>query len=590
MPLVSGVRHRRKTTEEFIADARSVHPDAPYDYSQVRYAGAKVKVQIICAHHGPFLQAPNYHLTGCGCPRCGATRRETAKRYSLETFLKKARETHPDARYDYSLVDYRGSRVPVRIVCPVHGEFEQNPVGHLTGRGCMQCGIQRRNAAISGNQAEFMDAARSTHGDRYSYDKVDYQGFHRPIIIVCPEHGEFKQKPAKHLAGQGCPACGLVKLSLDQRESPEDFIARCQALHGADRYDYSNARYVTSQGKVEIICPKPGHGSFWQLASDHVAGHGCPTCVHIYSSPHKEIEAWVAHLNVEYQSNTRSLIAPYELDIFCPSSNLAIEFNGSWWHSQTDDRTPGLKNRHLRKFQLCREKGIRLLQIDEHEWKDPIRQVIWKSILASRLGKQDRIPARKTIFRPISREDATQFLQENHLQGKTPGARWCFGLYHSDLLVGVITFAGHQKRYLNLTRLAFRRDLTVVGGATKLFRNALRMLPDRDVVTFSNNQYSGGDVYRSMGFDHAGDLPPSYQWLYRNRVWNKRLLRHSRLPEVLGSGYNSAETEHQNLYRNGARCLYDAGYQRWVFHRNELSASLNRSVMDAPPPVHEARP
>jgi hypothetical protein len=131
--------------------------------------------------------------------------------------------------------------------------------------------------------------------------------------------------------------------------------------------------------------------------------------------------------------------------------------------------------------------------------------------------------------------------------------------------VGVITFSNHQKTLLNLTRMAFPLGITVVGGAKKLFHNALPLLPNSDIVTFSNNRYSGGGVYSILGFYKDIDLQPSYQWFFRNRVWDKRHFRRSLLPAILGEEFNPGETEHQNMYRSGARCLYDAGYQRWVF-------------------------
>lgn len=59
----------RKTKEQFIADAISVHGDK-YDYSKVEYKTNATKVCIICPRHGEFWQTPNDHLRGRGCPVC----------------------------------------------------------------------------------------------------------------------------------------------------------------------------------------------------------------------------------------------------------------------------------------------------------------------------------------------------------------------------------------------------------------------------------------------------------------------------------------------------------------------------------------
>ena len=103
-------------TEEFIKKAKEVHGDK-YDYSKVEYKKAIEKICIICPEHGEFWQIPTNHLKGCGCPSCGGN-----KKYTLEIFIKKAREVHGD-KYDYSKVDYKKASEKVCIICPKHGEF-----------------------------------------------------------------------------------------------------------------------------------------------------------------------------------------------------------------------------------------------------------------------------------------------------------------------------------------------------------------------------------------------------------------------------------------------------------------------------------
>jgi hypothetical protein len=176
------------------------------------------------------------------------------------------------------------------------------------------------------------------------------------------------------------------------------------------------------------------------------------------------------------------------------------------------------------------------------------------------------------------------------LQGTTPvvNSNWCFGLFVGKEIVGVMAFAKHEKKFLNLTRMAFPLGITVVGGPQKLFRNALVCLPsDLDIVTFSNNQYSNGAVYTQLGFVKEKDLPPSYQWYFKGCIWNKRRLRCPALIKILGETFNPLETAHQNLYRNGARCLYDAGYQKWVYRRQKQDFPIY--LIDEPP-IPENRP
>lgn len=37
------------------------------------------------------------------------------------------------------------------------------------------------------------------HGSKYDYSKVVYADMNFKVTIICLEHGEFKQTPAKHI-------------------------------------------------------------------------------------------------------------------------------------------------------------------------------------------------------------------------------------------------------------------------------------------------------------------------------------------------------------------------------------------------------
>ena len=108
-------------------------------------------------------------------------------------------------------------------------------------------------------QEEFIERARTIHGDKYSYDKVIYVNGSTPVTIICDVHGEFKQTPNGHLSGKGCKACGYIRNRTTIRKTTEYFIERARKKHG-DKYDYSRVVYKGADDPVEIICPR--HGSF----------------------------------------------------------------------------------------------------------------------------------------------------------------------------------------------------------------------------------------------------------------------------------------------------------------------------------------
>ena len=74
---------KRKTNEEYIAEAKAVHGDK-YDYSVTNYVTARKKVDIRCKEHGIFSIMPRSHLGGIGCPICSESHLETEIRVFLE--------------------------------------------------------------------------------------------------------------------------------------------------------------------------------------------------------------------------------------------------------------------------------------------------------------------------------------------------------------------------------------------------------------------------------------------------------------------------------------------------------------------------
>ena len=212
---------RRSNGDEFQAKAKARHPGKDYDYSRVEYVSARTPVEIGCPKHGAFLQTPDNHLHGQGCPICGSKQRAASKTSTIGKFQAKARARHPDVEYDYSRVEYIAARMPVEIGCPKHGIFLQTPGNHLNGFGCPACGLERSAAACRLSLEEFIVKSREVHGNRYDYSNVEYKNNQVQIIIVCPKHGAFSQSPGSHLQEFGCGTCYRERAT--RRWSPDTF-------------------------------------------------------------------------------------------------------------------------------------------------------------------------------------------------------------------------------------------------------------------------------------------------------------------------------------------------------------------------------
>ena len=204
----------KKTTEQFIAEAKQIHGDK-YDYSKVEYKDNKTKVCIICPEHGEFWVSPINHASKhnhCGCPICGGKFER-----NTEWFIERAREIHGN-KYDYSKSVYEKNDKKLCVTCPKHGDFWVTPNQHLSKRirGCPKCGKGHLHDLFVKTKEEFVADAKKVHGDKYDYSKVEYVNAKTKVRIICPEHGEFLITPDSHLQGRGCPICGQIHASVDK--------------------------------------------------------------------------------------------------------------------------------------------------------------------------------------------------------------------------------------------------------------------------------------------------------------------------------------------------------------------------------------
>lgn len=117
---------------------------------------------------------------------------------------------------------------------------------------------------------EFTKKANIVHKNFYTYDNVIYKNSNTKVLITCPVHGDYDQRPTNHLQGRGCRKCSNV-----EKYTPESFIEKAKIIHG-ERFIYDDTIYKSSHSFVNITCRI--HGVFSQRPSSHLRGIGCAKC------------------------------------------------------------------------------------------------------------------------------------------------------------------------------------------------------------------------------------------------------------------------------------------------------------------------
>jgi hypothetical protein len=249
-----------------------------FDYSRVKYESMHKKIEIVCAAHGNFFQSPANHLAKkIGCSDCYKIDKEIKKIIIIaqfaEKFFNKVIEKFNN-KFDYSESKYSGKDTPIKISCPIHGQFKQTPQTHLRSpHGCKKC---RFNSPQ--NKDKFIERAILVHGSKYDYSKVKYKTLSDKILIICPLHGEFLQKGSNHLYGQGCSKCGLLQGGKSQVLNTEEFVRRAKESHG-NIFDYEKTKYINNYTDVIVSCKR--HGDFPTNPNNHTRKNkpvGCKLC------------------------------------------------------------------------------------------------------------------------------------------------------------------------------------------------------------------------------------------------------------------------------------------------------------------------
>ena len=320
----------------------------------------------------------------------------------------------------------------------------------------------------------------------------------------------------------------------------------------------------------------------------HIVDQGCQDCVKYYESTmESEVKDFLLSLdpNMQIIMHDRKTIAPYELDIYLPDYNFAIECDPTYTHNSSygayhqDDPLP--RNYHAIKSQMALSVNIELFHIFGYEWVNTSDVI--KSMIKTRLGfVETRIFARNTYVVEIPHIEAMSFLATNHRQGFTP-TKICLGLklISDNTLVSLMTFnplkahQGHRKADFNdweLSRFCNLRDTVVVGGASKLFKYFVSNYEFSKLVSFSDIAHTSGKLYQILGFTQVLVSVPSYVWVHlkTDAYYKRTTCMKSKLKKLFNDPTIDIEhlTEKQIMESHGYVQVFDSGLIRWEYIKN----------------------
>lgn len=310
-----------------------------------------------------------------------------------------------------------------------------------------------------------------------------------------PDDAFFFEKILKRRSDKiQCKICGKYLFLIDDRHLKKHNMSKKEYI---EKYG-ENVISDSCKNKLHICINRMNNNPNWQRFT---------------STYEASLHDLLSSLNIVYEKHKRDIIPPNEIDIYIPSKNIAIEFNGNKYHTEWF----GGKSRlyHLEKTNLCKEQNIGLIHIFEDEFQNS-KEIVFNKI-AHILGTQQNLPkiyGRKCIIKQILKNDADIFLSKFHIQGYASSTIH-YGAFHEEKLIAVMSFKTENNGSWELTRFASDYNYICCGVGGKLFKHFIKEYNPVSIKSFADRRWTvdeENNIYCQLGFEFDGYTAPDYSY------------------------------------------------------------------------------
>ena len=262
--------------------------------------------------------------------------------------------------------------------------------------------------------------------------------------------------------------------------------------------------------------------------------------------------------------NNREIIHPQEIDLYFPNQKVGIEIDGLYWHTMPDKNS----RIHLQKIIEAERKGINLIRLSD---EDIISKFdICKSLIDHKIGKSEKIHARKCIINTVNKIEEKKFFEENHILGFA-NSKKTIGLFYGGELVYLMSFGTSRfnKNYdWEIIRAASKKGVTVMGGASKVLKRFILTVRPESIITYADRRYFTGKSYVNMGMEYSHSTSPGvWYWSNRKGLEHRMKYQKHKLPDLL-ENFDPNLTEKENMINHGFRIYYDCGQMVYTWRNS----------------------
>lgn len=407
---------------------------------------------------------------------------------------------------------------------------------------------------------------------REEKNKIKRSEWTNPLCSKCGKEHEVSRRTylqnIRELGVHLCTDCKILEnpYFLNDNFSDIEDLLTANGLSWSDNNPWKMKDVSLGSSKVIEFDCKKGHSFSVGSCSVDRKFPSCPRCR--ISTGEKSLSSFIEELLPENEIifNSRRIIAPYELDIYFPELSIAIEYNGLYWHSESQGKD---RNYHYNKWKMCKDKGIQLITIWEDDWLDNTKQTIVKSMLTHKLSMSDKrkVYARNTYVAEIDSQQAREFCDVNHIQGFTPGSLY-LGLKDkktNELVALSIWRKNKENFYLD----RYCTSVHVIGGLGKLLKLALVQARAHNclhIVTFADREVSDGGIYEKLGFVVDKELKPDCSYIVQHKRVHKFNYRKKRFKNDSDLKFKEGLSESELAKLNNIHKIWDCGKIRYVLN------------------------
>ena len=482
------------------------------------------------------------------------------RKLTTEEFKKIVFELNPNITL---VSEYIDNLTDCIFKCAICGkDFKRTPKRFKLNPKCKWCSLKEKNSNNSKKFKGHPPTNKFTVDDlikkcsNYSDYIVDYESFidrnHKISVthLVCGR--KFNIVAKNFYNSPKCLCCSedirrlRISESLKSSSSFKNYLSnkadKCKVEFDKKVSNLVNNEYIFLDDYIDSYTPiRIRHNicnHIYKVSPNHFISKltRCPYCFRSASNQEKELFNFVCNLtDLRIIRNDRKVIYPYELDIYIPDKNLAIEFNGTLWHSLKYKD----KNYHYNKSKLCEEKGIRLIHIWEYEWNDIRQRPILENIIKNALGvNKNKIYARKCSIVIKQSSEMRDFFNSNNIQGFRPGKFAICLEYNNEIVMSYIfghCFFGKGKYECEVIRGATKLGYTVIGGASKIWKYFINNYNYSNCVYYVDYNYFNGNSLPYLGLEYITTQPSFKNYYLKEQVVRNRDPLHHREIKALES-------------------------------------------------------